>query len=101
MRKWQQSLGDGAQETVERLEDFTQEATQEKTWEIVIKDIHLTVLVFVASALILYTLKPALVMRREKERPEESPRLSFLSLFLISAIMSMVYLGLLYKVLVI
>ena len=97
MRKWQQNLGDGVQEVIESVE-LPQEASQEKTWEVVIKDVHLTVLVFVGSALILYSLKPALVTRREKERPEESARISYVSLFLISAIVSIVYLCLLYKV---
>jgi hypothetical protein len=98
MRRWQQSLTteDIVAPEVPEISG-TQEVNQEKT-VIIIQDIHVSLLVFLASALVLYALKPAIVMRREKERPEESSRISFLSILVLSSLTSALYLGFIYKI---
>ena len=98
MRRWQQTLAceDIIPPEIPEAPN-TQEINQEKTL-IIVHDLHISLLVFLASALILYSLKPALIMRKEKERPEESPRISFLAILVLSTLTSAIYLGFIYKI---
>jgi hypothetical protein len=95
MRRWQQTLA--TEDIIPPEIPEPQEISQEKT-PIVITDLHISILVFLGSALVLYALKPALVMRREKERPEESSRISILSILVLSSLASAIYLAFVQKI---
>ena len=119
MRKWQQDLvdlvspeslghGDGAPERINEFssQDIqTQECTTgtetelptEKTKAIKLNEYHIAGFIFLFSALIFCVLKPAIVLTRIKDRPEETQRISYSAVFLLSAFTSAVYLGFCFK----
>ena len=110
MRKWQQDLvSDTGPELYQH--DCSQEiktsgtfaevsAAQEKVEEVDFKftEFHMAFLIFLISFFILCTLKPVIILLKAKERPEESLRVNYVSVFILSVCTSAIYLGLCNKV---
>jgi hypothetical protein len=113
MRKWQQDLvSDPGTETSQQFSAASQEiktrgdseipSAQEKSKENALTfeftETHVAILIFFLSFFILCALKPAIILRKVKERPEESLRINYFSVFLLSVFTSAIYLGLCNKV---
>ena len=111
MRKWQQDLvSDPGPELSQH--DCSQEiktsgtfaevpAAQEKVEEVEnfkLTEFHMALLIFLISFFILCTLKPVIILLKAKERPEESVRVNYVSVFILSVCTSAIYLGLCYKI---
>jgi hypothetical protein len=110
MRKWQQDLVQDLGEaqlpdTIEPVQEILQaennqkaEIAPEKNKEsIKLNEYHIAALVFIVSALIFCILKPAIILSRVKDRPEESPKISYSAVLILSACTSALYLGLCFK----
>ena len=113
MRKWQQDLvSDPGTETSQQFTTSNQEiktngdseisTTQDKSKETAITfeftDFHVAILIFFLSFFILCILKPVIILKKAKERPEESSRINYFSVFLLSVFTSAIYLGLCKKI---
>ena len=107
MRKWQQDLvsDPGIEATQEIKTNGNSEisTTQEKVKETILKnfeftDTHLAILIFFLSFFILCIFKPAIILKKAKERPEESLKINYFSVFILSVFTSSIYLGLCNKV---
>lgn len=110
MRKWQQdlvhpelegefsdlSINAPTQEITAQAESCA-EISPEKSTEITINDYHIAAIVFLISALVFCILKPAIVLSRVKDRPEESQTISYSAILVLSACTSALYLGLCFK----
>jgi len=112
MRKWQQDLSDPGTETFQQFTTSNQEiktngnseisTAQEKSKETAITfeftDTHVAILLFFLSFFILCILKPAIILKKAKERPEESLKINYFSVFILSVFTSAIYLGLCNKI---
>ena len=105
MRKWQQDLvsDPGIEATQEIKTNAEISTTPEKVKETFLKnfeftDTHLAILRFFLSFFILCILKPAIILKKAKERPEESLKINYFSVFILSVFTSSIYLGLCNKV---
>jgi len=104
MRKWQQDLvSDPGIEATQEITNAEISTTPEKVKETILKnfeftDTHLAILIFFLSFFILCILKPAIILKKAKERPEESLKINYFSVFILSVFTSSIYLGLCNKV---
>jgi len=108
MRKWQQDLVPSSETSQQitsteiKTNTNTEISSEEKVKEAVITleftETHMAILIFVVSFFILCSFKPAIILKKEKDRPEESTKINYISVFILSIFTSAIYLGLCNKI---